>query len=358
MTDPIEPANRCTPIAEWPAGDRMAWRIALQPADLLDPTIGYANRWKPTTRRMIENGYGRWLGWLARSGNLDPAVTPVDRATHAHVGAYRDMLQAADLAPYSIAARLQQLGNALQAMSPGADRAWILRGSFRIHSSAAPIRDKTACIRPTEEVFALGIDLMQAAENDRFRTDRDRATLFRDGLLLTLLVRNPLRMANLAGIAIGRQLQRRGDVWWLAFANAETKENRPINCLWPEDLVECLDRYISIHRKVLLASSRKPLHQLEALWVSKQGTQMTTHAIAFQVNSRTEAEFGLPINPHSFRHIAATTIATADPDNATDIQCVLGHSSMKMSDKHYNRAKMVDAGLRYQATIAAKRKQT
>ncbi len=357
MTSPTEATNRCTPIAEWPAVDRQAWENALQPADLLEPTIGYASRWRPATRLMIERGYGRWLGWVARSRVLDPTEAPGDRATRERVAAYLRMLQDSNLAPYTIAGLLQSLANMLKAISPDQDWTWIQRGSSRIHASAIPTRDRRACLRPAEDLSILGTNLMRPAETDRFCAPRDRATLFRDGLLLAFLASRPLRMANLAGIQIGGQLQRRGGSWYLAFDPIETKEAQPINFIWPEALAEALESYINVHRIALLESSRKKLPPSHALWISKQGTQMTTSAIAFQIKDRTRTEFGRPINPHSFRHLAATTKADAEPENITDLQSMLGHSSMRSSEKFYNQSKMLDSGLRYQATIEDIRKR-
>jgi integrase len=85
---------------------------------------------------------------------------------------------------------------------------------------------------------------------------------------------------------------------------------------------------------------------------------MTTAAIAVQITSRTEVEFGQPINPHSFRHLTASTIATDNPEGSADIQLVLGHASGRTAEKYYNLAKTIDAGRRYHATLAPTRDDT
>jgi integrase len=84
---------------------------------------------------------------------------------------------------------------------------------------------------------------------------------------------------------------------------------------------------------------------------------MTSSALSYQLKARTKEEFGTAINPHSFRHMAATTIATVDPENATFIAAILGHSSAGSSDRHYNRARTIDSGRRYQALITAARQR-
>lgn len=81
----------------------------------------------------------------------------------------------------------------------------------------------------------------------------------------------------------------------------------------------------------------------------------SSDALSTQVKARTGEEFGEPINLHSFRHIAATTIATVDPANAAFIAAILDHTSFRASDKHYNRARTIDAARRYGAVLAEAR---
>jgi integrase/recombinase XerD len=352
VTHPMfDPARRCTPVTDWPEADQAAWRIALAPQDPFEPEAGFASRWAPSTRRKIETGYGRWLGWLERSELLDPCSTPASRVTRERVRAYLAMLQAMQCAPYTVANHLQDLGDALRAMAPSGDWAWILKAAGRVHQQARPIKDFHARMRPAEEVLQLGLDLMDAAEHQRFRTPHDRAVLFRDGLTLAALIHRPLRIMNFAAITIGRNLQRRGDKWWLSFSKEEVKTKRPLECTWPEALYEQLDHYLDVHRPALLDGAES-----EALWVAKGGAGMSTTVLAYRITKRTEDEFGKSINPHMFRHIAATTIATDDPENITGVAGVLGHSTLETSEKHYNKAKMVDAGRRYQSTVKSARK--
>lgn len=340
-------------LAEWPAADRGGWLTALQPGDPFEPEIGYARKWKPTTQKLIEEGYGYWLSWLAQTGALDLSSTAVARTTRSQVRAYLEMLQDSGLAPYTVALRLRSLGNGLSAIAPEAAWNWVLRAAERLHCRATPSRDRAAILQPAADVLTLGYDLMQAAEQDRFRTTLDRATLFRDGLIITSLAHRPLRSRNFHNLTIGKNLQRRGEGWVLEIDKAETKTGHHIEAAWPDALVAPLERYIAVHRPALLTCSRKDLPPTEMLWISMHGTPMTAAAIAFQIKSRTEGEFGTAINPHSFRHLAATTIATDDPDGVIGIQSVLGHTSDRSGQKHYNKAKTVDAGRRYLDTLAA-----
>ena len=140
---------RCWPVAEWPMHDQAAWARALQPGDLLEEPRA-ASRWAPKTLETIVNGYGRWLDWLDAQGLFDPAALPEERVSRERVSAYAAELKAT-VAPFSVATRIQQLGDALRAMAPDGDWGWILRGADRIRAQAASVRDKRAraCRRRT-----------------------------------------------------------------------------------------------------------------------------------------------------------------------------------------------------------------
>ena len=134
------------------------------------------------------------------------------------------------------------------------------------------------------------------------------------------------------------------------------KSHRVFECGVPEKLTAHLNRYIELHRPILLQCSRRSLAPTSALWISKQGTHMTASAVAFQITARTREEFGKPINLHKFRSIYATDTATLTPADAASIQLGLGHASRKVSEEYYNLAQMTDAGRRYDDTIDSLRK--
>lgn len=130
--------NRCWKVAEWPQQDQAAWAAAGLPGDPLCPG-GLAARWAEATRRMVENGYGRWIGFLDRSDLLDLTETTAQRATKERVMVYREDL-ATSTAPFSVLTRLRQLGKALSAMCPEHDWSWIYAGRI----ACGPTRPRCA----------------------------------------------------------------------------------------------------------------------------------------------------------------------------------------------------------------------
>lgn len=347
--------NYCAPVDAWPTADQACWQIALRDSDPLDPAIGYARRWKSSTLITVWKGYGRWIGWLQSTDQLEPNSLPASRPTETRLRAYLQALQAAGLSNYTVANHIQQLGNALRAMAPDGDWRRILLAAARIRSRAVTTKDLNARMQPPETILQLGLDLMARAET--VSDGLEAAVLFRDGLLVALLVHRPLRVANVAQIEIEGHLHRRNGDWWMTFEGLEMKNGRSFEFSWPSELARPLDRYLAAHREVLLKQSPSPA-QTNALWLTAAGGAMTPARVSERIVKRTAARFGNAINPHTFRHIAGTAIATTTPENITDVARVLGHSSLRTSEKHYIRSRMVDAGRAYQATVDVRRKRS
>ena len=49
-------------------------------------------------------------------------------------------------------------------------------------------------------------------------------------------------------------------------------------------------------------------------------------------------QFGVAKRPDAFRPVAATPIAETDPEHVNIIKDILGHATLAMAEKHYNRA--------------------
>lgn len=141
------------------------------------------------------------------------------------------------------------------------------------------------------------------------------------------------------------------------FEAAETKMKQPIAVSFPADLVPALTRYLEHYRPVLSACGLQGATcPTDGVWVSTHGTMMSPAAIGFQVASRTEEAFGLPVSPHLFRDSVATSLAIAAPEQVGLIRPLLGHTTMATSERHYNLAGSLEAGRRFTDTIEALRR--
>jgi integrase len=65
----------------------------------------------------------------------------------------------------------------------------------------------------------------------------------------------------------------------------------------------------------------------------------------------------MPLNAHLFRDCVATEIAIHDPEHVQMIRPILGHATLATSERHYNLAGSLEAGRRYQGTIAKLRRR-
>jgi integrase/recombinase XerD len=359
---PRDMSNASTPILDWPQSDREAWTRALLPPDPFNPLAAYANRWKPATRQALTRSYGQWITWLRKTGRLDPTSPPADRATRETVRAYFDHMVERGLADLTVSTHVARLGDMLKAMHPDQDWFWLDRAAGRLANIAKPKRDKRSTTQPTEQLLALGEALIAAAETADPSSRQEAPRLARDGLIIALLALRPFRKRNLTALTLGRHVEKRDGRWLIRIEAEETKNGRQIYCDWPEQLVEPLERYIAVHRRILLGEKAKIMGDLGPLWISHHGNQITGESIWSIVRSRTERGLGVALNLHSFRHSAATTIATHDPENASSIADVLGHSTLRTADRYYNQAQMITAGDVYGQTIvdlrSGRRKQS
>ena len=350
---PVDAARRCVPVTEWPAIDQAAWAAALRPGKPLE-LGGLATRWAPTSCRRIEAGYGRWLTWLGGHGQLDPELAPAARVNCTNVAAYVEDLNTVNRG-YTIATRVQQLGDAMRAMAPELDWGWLLRGADRLRSETVPARNKRARLRSPEELVALGQQLMDEA--DAGDATLEGAVRYRSGLVIAFLAYRPIRARNLTMIALGQHLVRRIDAWSLVFAGEETKSGQPLDPMFPTALVPQLERYLAMYRPILLTrGSRQRAAPIAALWVSQNATAMVYASISYWVRRNTREAFGVPISPHLFRDCAATSIAIVDPEHVRNAAGVLGQSSLATAERYYNQAQGIEAGRRYHRTLAVIRK--
>ena len=177
----------CLPLAAWPAVDHACWLAAARHGDLLLDD-GPAAHLRPGSLHKHADGYGRWLAWLAGQGELEAVDAPAARVTRDRVAAYVAALQSAN-APRTVLNRLTDLATVLRWFTPGQDWDWLHRCLAKLRARVQPVRDKRARLRSAHELLALGRQLMHAAATNTSPAPplRERARLYRDGLMIALL---------------------------------------------------------------------------------------------------------------------------------------------------------------------------
>jgi hypothetical protein len=173
--------------------------------------------------------------------------------------------------------------------------------------------------------------------------------------MIALMASRPLRLKNFASIVLGVHLAQPRGAWWLQFSASDMKAKRLYEIAFPTALIPELERYLNVHRPVLLAGESGHLCSgTNALWVSEIGTMLESGALATRIRKHTKEAFGASLPPHWFRDAAATSIAIEDPRHVCDAHHVLGNT-LATTEKYYNQARSLEASRRHQAMLAALR---
>lgn len=345
-----DPARRCLPLSEWPESDRKAWAEATREGTLLTDA-GLATTWRQGTRDRVIQSYGRFLTYLDGQGLLEETSRPQDRVDRDTVVAWVEFLKAQGCASVTVHGYVLNVERALSAMAPDVDWSWLKTLAGRLQARARAVRNKRLKVVPAQELFDLGLRLIESALVSDLLNPKRRAVMVRDGVMIIFLIMRPLRLRSFAGLEIGRHLQRSESGVTLSLGPDDTKNRRPYESELAATLTNLLDSYLRDYRPILLGN-----HDSNRLWIAWTGDAMTDGSIASRICKITARELGRPINPHLFRDCAATTIAIDDPDHVRIIHALLGHSGMKASERHYNQAKGIEAGRQYQSMIQGLRR--
>jgi integrase/recombinase XerD len=334
-------------ISDWPECDRRAWNTALEPGAILD-NPGALSHLGTHSVTALKYSYGRWLRYLLCQNRFDPNRSGTELLSPDLFRAYVTSL-GSTLAPISVAYSVSLLGRLARLFQPETDWSFVQATGRKLFRNAQPVRNNRARCRPLIELYELGFKLMEKAETRSSPIHRARE--FRNGLIISFLAARPLRIRNLAMIALNRHLQLRGENYWIHFEPDETKNRRSLDLRWPEPLQSALIRYMKIYRPVLVGTILKQPNPGDYLWVicRSQGLYKI-------IKNRTAQRFGQPMNPQLFRHAAATSTAIEDPAHVGIVTTILGHSSFRITEAYYNMATSIDAARRYQKHIVRLRR--
>jgi integrase/recombinase XerD len=343
--------HRCLPCASWPATDRTAFALALRKGDVLEPG-GPASGWGPATVLWATQGYGHWLGWLARNGCLEPDQPVHQRVTPSRVQAWIDDMRA-DLADATVAGRIRALWRMIDVMADSDDCGFLREVLRRLPYEPADAPRTLG----SHDLLELGLELMAEAE-ERDGPPKQRALQYRDGLIIALLSLAPLRRRNLAGLWLGRTLLEVDGRWRMRFPRHETKNRKGIDRAFPQMLLPLLHRYLCHHRCTLAPAGTGIAPEEGPLWPSgRTGKAMSGHTINLTVGQVTAQRRGERVNLHKFRKAGATTVAIHAPARIGLAAPALDQEP-RTTQSWYNMAEGVEAAERWQETLAGIRKET
>ncbi|MEQ9640310.1 MAG: tyrosine-type recombinase/integrase [Alphaproteobacteria bacterium] len=330
------------PVDHWPEPDRQAWLAALADGGPLD-NIGAAANWSAATRLKNGEGYGRWLAFLAAEDPDALAEHPTARVTTERLDTY--LASIGHKALYTRFNAVDELWAMLRLFDPKADYTVLRKVWYRLkHRAEQGTSRKNGRIVASTRLLEAGLGHFEAAANRAFPVAA--AVQARDGLMVALLALRPLRRRNLADLVLGRSLIRTGDGWRIRYDPHEIKTGRAIELPWPAVLDEALATYLDQYRPVLLKGADN-----NHLWITQMATPMAPHSISVRVSEVTSRLLGIDVSPHLFRDSLATTMAIEDPDHIRAATVLLGHTTPRTVERHYNQAQSIDAARQYQAAL-------
>lgn len=337
----IDPESAVMRIEDWPEEDRTLWQKSLVRDDPFSED-GARAELREISNKKVANGYGRYLTFLQQHDPLAMQGPTEHRITAERVKAFIENMIALGNGKQTILTRLQELHSAAVVLAPKKSFRFMKEFESRVRGRMPDDEKEDGRFVTTDELLSLGISLMEQAHQNT--TDRLRAIDYRDGLIIALLALRPMRRKNFAALKLDYNIVKQGNTWRIILRPDETKTYNRIDVEWPSDLVDALETYLTVHRPHLISLNGRWAKEIDdALWVSSHGSPMTQVAFYQQVTKRTEAAFGKTINPHRFRHIAASTLAVEDPVHVRVSASILGHSSFRTTEDYYIQAQRAQA---------------
>lgn len=335
------------PFDQWPLADRQLWKQATNDSDPFSEAAGA--RLAERSKHQYLFAWRRFLGFLRMEDASALELPPEERLTKDHVRAFASHLAKTNI-PRSVAIQVDALYKAARVMLPGQDLAWLKSMKARLHS-AAPLQRARGPAITSLQILLVGLTLMdENAPKNSGSVTLSQAISYRDGLMIALLAFAPLRRKNLASLEIGRHVI--GDCYgrYIVIPASETKTRTPIEFPIPVLLLPYLDLYLAVVRPRLLKDP-----SCRALWISPRGAALHYGAIGDIVSRHTSDRLGMRLTPHDARDAAATTWALADPSKIGTATDLLSHADGRTMQKHYNRAKGVEASRAYTEIVRAKK---
>jgi site-specific recombinase XerC len=329
MANLIEAMRRALPLVEWPWADQAAWSAAVTPGDIFDHG-GRAAHWASRTKLTNLQHYGRWLGYLTWTGQLDAEDPPADRVTRDAVRAYHQHLEGL-VAPRTRLSMLVGLKVMMQAMAPERKWRWLQDVCNRIQINAQPSKDKRSRMRQTPEIVAAAIGELQRLPCPV--TTVKEALAYRDALMLALMATRPLRVKNFTSLELGRHVTRTQPNWLISIPAAETKTEQPIAFDLPEMLLPWFEGYLSEVRILFPQAAQSSM-----LWLGKDGVLNNQQSVGIRITKLTHRLLGVAINPHLLRDCAASSLANASADMAQAAPALLGHRHRSTTERYYIQA--------------------
>jgi integrase len=316
------------PFEEWPELHKTMWLDKIEYSHKLDdwPTAN----WRPRTRLQARQSYGRWLKWNEDEGLLDGSTTPVDLIVSDLVKKFvkEEMARIKITSVRNIVCHLMGIA---KSAAPDRDWSWLLEILVDLDNRARREPQATPQIAPAQDLYALRLGLTQDARKRETEGPID-AERYLDGLLIAVLIAEPQRVSAFAALELGSHIRRGPTGWYVNVDAAMTKTEQTERGALPPSLTAAIDYYVDHLRPQFVRSLASP--NSKKFWIGPDGKPLSANQIRGRIKSRSQQAFGFPICPHTFRHIALTTLMWDAPQCADCGPALLGDSAA-IAETHY-----------------------
>ena len=286
-----------------------------------------ASGWRETTFNLHLWNVGYFVGWLKWSDRFQGTSDLYEYATPEVIGAYVDDMRGFALSTRTIATRVDGVRAALTALSPSYPTDWLMHGINQLRDEPSDRRRTRQRSQHTARLVELGMDLMnQACRPCSNQRDVMKAILYRDGLMIVFLALAVPRLSPLSVMALEQHLVAHDGVFKISWSAQEMKEGKAFAAQLDPELSALFQRYFDGFRPILLARTQGNTSEA-AVWLSRDGGQLSRGGIRHAIKKRTKLEFGESVFPHAFRHSAATSLALDRPDLIRIATPLLQHQS-------------------------------
>lgn len=246
----------------------------------------------------------------------------------------------------SISNQVLTLAVIAKGFEPDGDWAWLHHAARSLYEQSNPHQLKPPIPISAAYLFEWSLALLNRLEDSPVSDPVVHAMRFRQALMVGLLIARPVRVRALMAMTVSKHVEVSEHGITLCFAAEDIKDKKARRMPFPEPLTPFMLRYLDHHRSILLRS-----RESDALWISQRGNPMSIDSFTSGLALLTNRAFGLTLRPHAFRHIAATSIATYAPEHAGIIRDILGHATLRMAERHYNRATGIETSRRFQEVL-------
>ncbi len=333
MSDPLPIVLK---YVDWPRSDQLAWQGFFTAGDIFDEA-GPFHHWSEGSRTKRQQSYGQWLSFLARRFPDALNASPVDRITLDRARVYLTECEAR-LVVKSTAGLFLDLYLIAREMDPARDWGWLQTVANRLVNKSNQTSLPPAHPISAGSIYNWSLRRMAEVEASASVTPLQRAIRFRQAFMIGFLIAWPVRRRAILAMTIDEHVLPSSCGFSIRFRAVDMKDRKDRSSPLPVALVEPMRAYLGTHRPILLNGN-----QTSALWINQYGQPITPDGFARELPKVTQRHLEVSLRPHAFRHIAATSIAEFDPAHVGIIRDILGHATLEMSEKHYNRASGIES---------------